>query len=200
VRVGVSVVLPLRSMDCACEDRALYVCPARMSVTELLWIALPASRGSAFRTCRVLAMHPGHARDAVGPTRCVWRRISARGVLRRCAARDARGPPRGTCRTRAARWSAFAPGSGSRVGLRRLARLREVRDACGGCVEGPRRRCSRPHGGRGGPRGGAASATLGCGWQPQSERELPTRRVAECASSYPCVCGIASAAAFTPSK
>jgi hypothetical protein len=65
--------------------------PRRVSVTGLLGTAWWVSRGTVVRICRVLASHPGHARGAVGPTRRVWRRRRAPGVLRRRTARDTVG-------------------------------------------------------------------------------------------------------------
>ena len=95
------------------------------------------SRWYDVRTCRVFAPHPGPCEGAVDLARQVWRRRLARDGLRRPAARDAKGPRRGANSARAAPSSAFAPDSRPRAGLRRLARLPEVRDACEGRVEGP---------------------------------------------------------------
>ena len=81
----------------------------------------------------------------------VWRRRLARDGLRRPAARDAKGPRRGANPARAAPSSAFAPDPRPRAGLRRLARLPEVRDACEERVEGPDERS------KGTPRGAVAT-------------------------------------------
>jgi hypothetical protein len=133
-------------------------CPLRSSLSD----RVGARVGVPFtlHTRWALGSHPGPREGAVGPAQrrrvrvCVWRRRLAHGVLRRRAARDPLVPAEGR------KWGPC--GSVERVHTRHAvaggttgprAAAGGARRVCGGRVGEPRRRSTRPRGGRGGPHG-----------------------------------------------